>query len=282
MDVTPRILADRRIPFGVAEIVDWRWPSPMDVVVCESRHMIEMSLPPLATDGTACFPDISPHRFCMMGSMFLRPAGVTIRARSIGGHIQVVRLAVEPGRFAEIAEEEIGSEEDLLRAALDLRTEAPRLLLRRIRDELLNPGFASAALVEAYGAALMIETARALRSEAGRKRDGGRLASWQYRRVCERIEAAGAPPTVSELAGLCGLSVRHFMRQYRALTGESATAHIAREQLARASALLEDGGLPLKEVAARLGFAHSSSFSAAFRHATGASPSSFRQRNRKH
>jgi AraC family transcriptional regulator len=157
MSVTPNILATARVPFGVAQIVEWRWPSPMDVTACESAHMIEMPLPPLAADGTASFPDISPQRFSVMGSLFLRPAGVMIRARSPGGHIRVVRLAAEPARFAEIAGGEIRRDEAVLRTALDLRADRPRLLLHRIRDELTSPGFGSDALIEAYGAALMIE-----------------------------------------------------------------------------------------------------------------------------
>jgi AraC family transcriptional regulator len=279
MSVTPNILATARVPFGVAQIVEWRWPSPMDVTACDSAHMIEMPLPPLAADGTASFPDISPQRFSVMGSLFLRPAGVMIRARSPGGHIRVVRLAAEPARFAEIAGGEIRRDEAVLRTALDLRADRPRLLLHRIRDELTSPGFGSDALIEAYGAALMIETVRALLSQAERKGGQGRLAGWQYRRVCDRIESEEAPPTVSELARLCGLSVRHFVRLYRMLAGESVTARIARTQLTRASALLHEDALPLKEIAARLGFTHASSFSTAFRRATGLSPSRYRQQS---
>jgi AraC family transcriptional regulator len=281
MDLLPRVMAATQLPFGTAEIVEWRWPSPMDVTACEDDHMIEMSLPPLATDGSACFPDISPRRFSVIGSMFLRPAGVTIRARSIGGQIHVVRLAVKPDIFAGIAGAEIGRDEDVLRAALNLRAEAARLLLHRIRNELSAPGFASAALLEAYGIALIVETVRSLRSEVTQKRDVGRLTAWQYRRVRERIEEDAVAPSVTELAGLCGLSVRHFVRLYRALTGENVSAQISRAQIARASALIEEGAMPLKEIAARLGFAHATSFSAAFRRATGLSPNRYRQQHRR-
>jgi len=278
---SPLILASAQLPFGVAELVEWRWPSPMDVTVRSPVHMIELSLPPLSTDGTASFPDIAPDRSSIIGSLFLRPAGVAIRARSVGGHVRVVRLAAQPIRFAEVAGADIGWEEDVLRVALDLRADGPRRLLHRIREELTGPGFASAALVEAYATALMIETARALREGLVSRQERGRLAGWQYRRVCERIETPGAPPTMSELAMLCGLSIRHFLRLYRALTGETPAAHIARAQRARAIALVEDDALPLKQVAARLGFAHASSFSEAFRRETGISPSRYRQRNRR-
>lgn len=279
MDSALTIVSETRLPFGAAQLVDWQWPTPLDVTVREDRHMIEMSLPPLATDGVAAFPDISPQRFSFIGSLFMRPAGVTIRARSAGGHIRVVRLAVEPERFPALAGKDIDMREDALRAALDLREAAPRTLLHRIREELTAPGFASEALIEAYAAALVIETMRSLDKAVDEKRDGGRLAGWQYRRVRERIEAAEPLPSVSELADLCGVSLRHFLRLFRALTGEGVAEHIGRVRRDRACDLLKDRAVPLKEIAVRLGFLHASSFSAAFRREMGISPSSYRKQN---
>lgn len=280
MDISPIVMANTTLPFGTASLIDWHWPSPMDFTKSEDSHMIELSLPPLASEAVGSFPDMSPHRFTTVGNMFVRPAGVAVRVRSVGGHSRVVRLAVEPAKFAEFTDGGIALNEDVLHAALNLRAEAPRLLMRRIRDELVAPGFASAALVEAYGSALMIETARALRRDDSPSRDQGRLAAWQYNLVRARIEEEATPPTMSELAGLCGVSVRHSLRLYRARSGESVTAYISRVQLSRASALLEDEQLSLKEIAIKLGFAHPGSFSAAFRRSTGASPSEFRQLRR--
>lgn len=277
MDVTFNILAARPVPIGDAQLVEWCWPSPMDVTVREERHMIEMSLPPLATDGTASFPDLRPGRFSFMGGLFLRPAGIAIRARSAGGRIQVVRLAVDPRAYAEIVGMDFDYAETMLRAGLDLRSDEPRVLLQRLHGELTTPGFASAALVDAYATALVVETARSVAARAEHRLDMGRLAGWQYRRICQRIEADLPLPTLTELARLCGVSPRHFARLYRALTGESVMAHIARVQVARATALLTDEGLPLKEIAARLGFSHPGSFSTAFRRATGVTPSRYRR-----
>ena len=68
MQRSPEVIATHILPFGDAEIVEWRWPSPLDVTVCEQRHMIEMSLPPLATSGTASFPDLGELRPTRIGS----------------------------------------------------------------------------------------------------------------------------------------------------------------------------------------------------------------------
>ena len=278
--IMPTILSHKLLPIGEAQLVDWRWPSPMEATSCEDRHMIEMSLPPLATDGTGCFPEIAPDRFSHIGNVFVRPAGITLYSRSNGGHIRTVRLAVEPDCYEATTGSRIDANLNILQMCLDLRDDRPRALLKRMHEELVTPGFAGAALLEAYGTALMIETSRSIAAHRERHASLGRLAGWQYRRVCERIEAEGPVPTLAELAALCGISVRHFVRLYRALTGESVTAHIARTQVARAMVLLKDDALPLKEVAARLGFAHPGSFSAAFRRATGISPSKYRQQAR--
>lgn len=272
-----KILAHVSLPIGEAQIVDWHWPSPMEAISCEDRHMIEMSLPPLATDGTGCFPEIAPGRFSHIGNVFLRPAGIRLYSRSNGGHIRIVRLAIEQECYESTTGHSIDAKLDILRLCLDLRDDRPRALLKRMYEELINPGFAGAALLEAYGTALVIETARSIAAHRERYANRGRLAGWQYRRVCERIEAEGPAPTLAELAALCGVSIRHFVRLYRALTGESVTAHLVRSQVARAAVLLKDDSLPLKQVAARLGFAHPGSFSAAFRRATGMSPSQYRQ-----
>jgi len=273
----PRILAQMSLPIGEAQIAEWHWPSPMEATTCEDRHMIEMSLPPLATDGTGCFPEIAPRRFSHIGNVFLRPAGLQLYSRSDGGHIRIVRLAVSRDCYEATSGHSIAADPDILRMCLDLRDDRPRGLLKQIHGELAAPGFASAALLEAYGTALIIETARSIAERQERHANLGRLAGWQYRRVCERIEAEGPAPSLAELASLCGVSIRHFNRLYRALTGENVTAHIARTQVSRAMVLLTDEALPLKEVAARLGFTHPGSFSAAFRRATGISPSRYRQ-----
>jgi AraC family transcriptional regulator len=277
MQATPDILATQRLAMGDAQIVEWRWPTPIDLTVCEERHMIEMSLPPLATEGRACFPDVSPRRFAPMGGTFLRPAGVSLRAVGPGGHIQVARLSVEPNAYEALVGSAPSLEEPALHAGLNLHGPVRNLLVR-LRQELANPGFASVSLMEAYATALVIETARSLDGTMQARMETGSLAGWQQRRVHDRIMADGSAPSLAELAELCGIGIRHFTRLYRALTGETAMATIARQQAVRARKLLRETDLPLKDIASRLGFARQGSFSAAFQRETGVSPSRYRQR----
>jgi len=280
MEFPAAILARAALPYGTAELVEWRWPSPIDLTVCEDQHMIEMSLPPHATDGMASFPDMAPDRFHYMGSMFVRPAGVRLRSRSLGGHIRVVRLAVDPDAS--------GFGRQLSRGGaapahgLDLRDNGPRMLLRRIRDELLRPGDASTKLVRAYADALLIETLRSIEARRRAPSERARLADWQYRRVIERIDSDEPSPTIAELAAMCGISTRHFTRLYLALAGETAAQTMARRRMHRAALLLVESATPIKVVAAELGFADGAAFSTAFRRETGISPRRYRQRAAAH
>jgi AraC family transcriptional regulator len=276
MEQEPAILAERILPYGLAQLVQWEWPAPLDVTVREQRHMIEMSLPPFSTDGVAAFPALDPHRFRFMGTLFVRPAGVDVHSRSVGGRIRVVRLAVDPD--ANAAARMLALDGESLADGLDLRGAAPRMLLTRIRDELSSPGASSDALVKAYADALLIETARGIAARRVGPRGAARLADWQPARVAARIEAAGPPPSIADLAALCGVSERHFTRLYRALAGESAMRTIERARMRRAMVLLESNDLPIKAVAAATGFARDSAFSAAFRRATGLPPRAWCQR----
>ncbi|SNT01024.1 AraC family transcriptional regulator [Sphingomonas laterariae] len=280
MSVEPKILAACRSAIGDVKLLEWHWPSPMDVTATEERLMIEMSLPPHASDGRACFPDIEPDQYSFMGNIFLRPAGVRLRVKSAGGQVRVIRCAVEPAVYARIAGTRLDWTADALKTCLNLRGGVLQPLLRRLVHELEAPGAASTTFVEACVTALIIETARIVHLQSDTTAHG-RLAAWQYRKVTERLAEDGPLPSVSELAALCGVGNRHFLRLFRSLTGETASAFIDRARIDRARRLLTESELSLKEIAARLGFAHPSNFSTAFRRATNLSPTQFRQISRR-
>jgi len=261
------------VPIGEAQIVEWRWPTPLDITACETQHMIEASLPPLAAEAIAFLPEVDSGRRTRVGRLFVRPAGVTIRSRSPGGRIRVVRLAVDPHAFEALTGETLALGEGTLRAALDLRDRTVHWLMARLRAELEAPGFAHDALIECYATSLALETARALEGIASAQRESGRLAPWQERRIVERLAEEGQPPSVAELAALCGISVRHFAR----LHGGAAASRISEVQIGRAAQMLSDTGLPMKVIGARLGFARPGSFSSAFRRAMGVTPTQYRQ-----
>lgn len=82
---------------------------------------------------------------------------------------------------------------------------------------------------------------------------------------------------VSRYAELLGVTATHLTRACRENSGKSASRLLAERVHYEARRLLAETDLPVKEVAARLGFRSAAYFSRAFQSHTGQSPSGFRK-----
>ena len=85
------------------------------------------------------------------------------------------------------------------------------------------------------------------------------------------------PWRVGELAKLCGLSERHFFRQFKRETGVSPIDWLRRERIWLAQGKLLDGAKRVKEVSHEVGYHDVFFFSRDFKRHTGACPSQYRQ-----
>lgn len=83
-------------------------------------------------------------------------------------------------------------------------------------------------------------------------------------------------PELEELAQAAHLSLFHFHRVYRALTGETIGRTVARLRLLRALQLLSDPELAVTDAALAIGYETPQAFARAFRQAFDASPSELR------
>ncbi len=160
-------------------------------------------------------------------------------------------------------------------------------LMQLVHREVVQPGFGSEIVIESASNMLLVELARQLRgagSEAplSPTRVKGGLASWQLRRIHERVAAGPAAgyPSLAELAALCAISEGHLMRGFRASTGASLGQYIARQRMHYARSLLREDALSLGAVARQLGFSSSAYFATAFRRVCGVTPSQYRRRMR--
>jgi len=103
------------------------------------------------------------------------------------------------------------------------------------------------------------------------------LPAWKLDRVTEHIEAHLSDTIkVHELAELSELSLPHFARLFRQLTGMPPHRWHLCARIRRAQALLVDTNLPLVEIALNVGFADQSHFTNVFRRQVGVSPGSWR------
>ena len=101
------------------------------------------------------------------------------------------------------------------------------------------------------------------------------------RRVKEFIAAnLDAQLSLSELAGLCDLSERHFHRAFNATVGLTPLGFVVQQRIERARLLLSSTNSSIASIAMAVGFANPGHFARAFSDATGMSPSGYRNRSK--
>jgi AraC-like DNA-binding protein len=86
--------------------------------------------------------------------------------------------------------------------------------------------------------------------------------------------------TLSQLAGMVHLSVRHFQRSFWKIMGSSPIDHLVRLRITRGSELLrQEKDLNITEIAYRVGFQDSNYFTRQFHRIMGCSPREYRHKN---
>jgi AraC family transcriptional regulator len=83
--------------------------------------------------------------------------------------------------------------------------------------------------------------------------------------------------TVTDLANVACLSVFHFTRAFAATMGVPPHRYVSRRRLESAKAMIARGRASLSEIALDCRFSSQSSFTRAFRRATGLTPAEYRQ-----
>jgi AraC family transcriptional regulator len=136
---------------------------------------------------------------------------------------------------------------------------------------------------ERYAEALVVVAAHELlRIHGNLRRHGppvrGGLAAWQQRIISAYIEEhlAESMP-LGALAELVRLSSFHFCRAFKQSFGVPPHRYLMNRRIEHAKTLLANPSQSVTDVAFELGFSEMSSFSAAFRKATGTTPSKYRR-----
>ena len=78
--------------------------------------------------------------------------------------------------------------------------------------------------------------------------------------------------TLGELAESCGLSVAHFSRLFRLVTGHTMTEYLMRIRISKAMTLLKSQDVSVSDAAAEVGYTDPAYFSRVFRAVTGLPP----------
>jgi AraC family transcriptional regulator len=250
----------------------------LEEVIAWPEHTVIRSLGPVSYSANA-----GSSHFVGFGDVFFVPARVPLRYRGVGGPYRHLACRLDGNVFEALAGFDEGWGSNFLQACLNIRTPHINTALVRLAQEALMPSFASDLLVDSLANMITVDLARYLRNELVEtpKAKGG-LAPWQMRRIEEHVaESTDSSLSIGLLAELCGISSGHLMRAFKQTTGETVHSYVERIRLTKAQRLLCETSLPLKVIAAELGFSTPSSFSFAFRRATGGTPASFREQLRK-
>jgi len=106
----------------------------------------------------------------------------------------------------------------------------------------------------------------------------GGLAPWQQRIVVDYIEEhINEQIPLATLAALAGLSSYYFCRAFKHSMGMPPHRYHTHRRLERAKSLLANASTSVTEVGLFVGFNETSSFTAAFRKATGLTPTAYRR-----
>jgi AraC family transcriptional regulator len=132
---------------------------------------------------------------------------------------------------------------------------------------------------EALGVVLAHEL---VRRSAGMRRveppARGGLAAWQQRTVCRYIEEHIAEQIpLATLARSVRLSPYHFCRAFKRSFGAPPHRYHNARRIEHAKTLLAQPTRSVTEIALKVGFSETSSFTAAFRRATGTTPTAYRR-----
>jgi AraC family transcriptional regulator len=268
--------AELRVSIARIQLARYHLEGPSEHTLCdEGAWWLDLCLTPRPRNTRARFHDRwAADRFERIGGLYMLPAGQVLQVKSDGGGRQasiVCLLLPEPLR--KWFEDDFEWTDRRLEANLDVSNTNVRGLMLRLGREIHTPGFAGGMLAELIAAQLAIE----LRRHCGEAPGTAGLAPWRLRLIDERLAEVSDPPSLTELADLCQLSVRQLARGFRTSRGCSIGEFVAQRRIELAKRRLATDE-SVKSIALSMGFTSVPSFTRAFRRDVGMPPSQFRAR----
>lgn len=277
-DMLMSIQAELRVPQALVQISRFSIPEVFhNILEVTDQYRLDLCLTPRPRNARAGFRDQwGPHRFEPVGDIFLAPPGHAIHFKGDRGKQASLVVYLDRSLVDRWLGEDPDWNDRRLEACLAISNAHIRGLMLRLAEEAGHPGLGAQAMVELLVAQLGLELGRHCSVIEDASVTGG-LAAWRLRLIDDRLADLNHPPSLSELAQLCSLSVRQLTRGFRVSRGCTIKDYVARTQIKEAKRLLggRDG---VKAIAFAVGFASHSAFTYAFRAATGVSPRQFRQR----
>jgi AraC family transcriptional regulator len=272
--IAVRVIGQAQTSCAAVELHDAVFQAASETVGCAATALFDLSLSGRCGDPVGHFPDRPGQPQRPLGDLLFLPPRTRFHSRWRTGTQRT--LWVVPTRTDDWAD--VDWSDRALDEALDMHNNELRQAMLRIARELVQPGFASALLLDALCVEVLVLLQRHLRGATGEAMPGpGALGQGQLRRIEQLVDCPGPLPSLAALAEACGISERHFSRLFRMATGQSAARFIHDRRMARARDRLAYAPAPVKQIAWEAGFESAAAFSAAFRRHSGQSPRQFRQ-----
>ena len=158
-----RIEAEASFGSGHVQIIHRVWDKPIEIVAAPIEDRLELATLPLSSASRGCFPDRQGlSRFERFGEVFFFPAGQVVHTLSQCRRQYSVVCSFRPGAVERWSRGGLQWTDARLQASLNITNPSIRSLLSRLGEELRNPGFAAAALIEMMAGQIGIELARYL------------------------------------------------------------------------------------------------------------------------
>jgi AraC family transcriptional regulator len=218
------------------------------------------------------------------GSIRLRPIGRTCdEARIWSPTVEVLHLYVPTVAFARLTDDYNlpAVPGRSIRQSCGVQDELINQIGLSVLSEMMCPTAAGRMLVETSSlllAARLVHTHSETALVRPPIQSGHRLDDGRLRRVLAYVEEHLADDiTVADLANVACLSIFHFTRAFAATMGVPPHRYVSRRRLESAKAMIATGRASLGEIALDCRFSSQSSFTRAFRRATGMTPAEYRQ-----
>jgi AraC family transcriptional regulator len=219
-----------------------------------------------------------------IGSIRLRPIGRTCDEARIGSaKVEVLHLYVPTAAFGRLIDDYNlpAAPGRSIRHSCGVQDELINQIGLSVLSEMMSPTAAGRMLVETSSLLLAARLAHS-HFETGLVRppiqSGHRLDDGRLRRVLAYVEEHLADDiTVADLADVACLSIFHFTRAFAATMGVPPHRYVSQRRLEIAKAMIATGRASLCEIAFNCQFSSQSSFTRAFRRATGMTPAEYRR-----
>ncbi|MBP2330270.1 AraC family transcriptional regulator [Kibdelosporangium banguiense] len=207
------------------------------------------------------------------GEMFLQPAHGRLSVE-LGGELETLHLYLSDAALQAYRDKPV-------RLAEELGTTDPLLAQLALALDSAMRDWQPSARTYVDQLSTMVATQLAHKHSLGRSAPRPKpagLSERQFGRVRDLLaERLAEPVPLTDMAGVAGLSVSQFSRQFKATAGVAPHRYLLRMRLRQAELLLRTSAAPIAEIAVRCGFTHQEHLTRVMRTHLGTTPGALRK-----